>query len=460
MPELDHSLIAALTGALAGLPPRRRLLVGVSGGLDSLLLLRAAHRHVQAMPGTALLALHVHHGLSPQADAWARHVEDVCAALAVPCRTLRVDVDRSRPSREAAARDARHAAMTAQLQPGDALLLAHHADDQAETLLLRLLRGSGLGGLAAMRPARPVAGIPDVWMLRPWLAIPRARLADAAAHVGLAWVEDESNLDTAFDRNHLRRDVLPLLRARWPAFAITAAHTARRLANAEALLDEYLDGDLAPLLSERADHAGPVLGVAGLLVHRPARQRALLRRWLRHAGAPLLEEAWLQQLLQLASARIDSEGELRVGGWEMHRFRGQLYAFPQLPPMRGVQEFSCELRGEIDLGPACGRLQVLPADAVVGLPLAGVAPGTLVNVGFRRGGETLRPNAGSGSRPLKKVLQEHGVPPWLRARLPLVSCRGRLVAVGDLLADAAFTPTDVSPASLRLRWIAPGRARG
>ncbi len=452
LPELTDSLTAGLDALLAGLPPRRRLVVGVSGGLDSMVLL-ALLRECTALP---LLAVHVHHGLSPRADAWAEHVTQWCAAAGVPSRVLRVTVDRARPSLEAAARDARHAALAGELQPGDALLLAHHADDQAETLLLRLLRGSGLAGLGAMRPLRALSSPPDAYLLRPLLGVTRARLEAEATRRGLAWVEDESNADRAFDRNFLRHAILPSLHERWPAATATLADTARRLADADALLNDYLDADLAPLLVP-VDAAYPALAVAGLLAHPAPRRTALLRRWLARLDAPLFHEAWLAQLLALAAAREDSEGELRVAGWEMHRYRDCLHAFPVLPPPAG-EAIDWTLDGSLDLGPAAGRLQVLPATADTGLPLAGLVPGMAVTVRFRAGGERLAPAGGVGHRPLKKILQDLHLPPWLRARVPLLYMDGQCVAVGDRLAAAGFAPAPDRPPALRLAWCPPGRA--
>lgn len=462
MPELQHRLINAIDIALGRLPPRRRLVLAVSGGLDSMLLLAMAARRHAAGRGPSLQVLHVHHGLYPQADDWAGLVVQACAALEVPCRVLRVTVDLARPSREAAAREARHGALAAELRPGDALLLAHHADDQAETLLLRLARGSGLSGMGGMREARPVTGVEDAWLLRPWLAFERASLAQAAADAGLSWVEDPSNNDTTLDRNFLRHAVMPRLRERWPAVAGVMARDAAQLAGSDALLNDYLDADLAPLLSApdprwaRLSGEAPTLDAAALLERSPAAQRALLRRWLALAGAPLLESRWLDELLRLAAARVDAEGELRVGGWAFHRFRGRLHAFATLLDAPALPPAEHPLAGILDLGAA--RLRVLPADADEGLPLAGLAAGTRIEAGFRRGGERLRPRAGSGSRPLKKILQDLDVPPWLRARVPLLWSGGQLVAVGDLLADEAFTPRADRPATLRLLWCAPAQS--
>ncbi len=440
VPELHDRLIARLTALLGCVPLRRRLVVGVSGGLDSMLLLDI----VRACAAGRLPVLAV-------------HVERTCAAAGVPCTVLHVQVDRAQPSREAAARDARHGAFAAVLAPGDALLLAHHADDQAETLLLRLLRGSGLTGLGAMRAVRRVAAIEDAWLLRPLLDVPRATLLQAATQRGLVWVDDESNRDISFDRNFLRHEILPALRPRWPALVDTLTRTAHRLATADALLNDYLDADLQPLL--RADSAArATLEVAALLAHPPLRRPALLRRWLARIGAPVFNEAWLGELLALASARIDAEGELRVAGWEVHRHRGRLHAFPQLPPADVRCVHGWHLTGTLALGAGHGALVALPAAAAEGLALAGIPAGQAVAVRFRSGGERLAPAGGVGSRPLKKLLQDIGLPPWLRQRVPLIYVEDRLAAVGDLIVDADFAPAPARPVSVRLAWRQPGIA--
>lgn len=457
-----------LSAALAAVPPRRRLVVGVSGGVDSMLLLDLARRHAAAAGGIPLLAVHVHHGLHPHADDWAAHVERACAAAGVPCVVRRVIVA-SAGGREAAARAARYAAFAGLMEPGDALLLAHHADDQAETLLLRLLRGSGLSGLGAMRPARRLPEPADAWLVRPLLPLSRAGIEAEAARCGLSWVEDPSNADRSLDRNRLRHDVLPLLASRWPAVVPTLAATAERLAEADELLNEYLDRELPALLGTAPgwpDDRRPALAVAPLLAQAPARQRALLRRWLWRCGAPAFQSDWLEQLRGLARARSDAEGALQVGGWEVHRHRGWLVAFPRLPVVDAGRAWPWpDPAVPPELGAAHGRLRTDAGGLALALP-----PGAVIEVRLRRGGECLRPATGAGeipagaspaglssaTRPLKKVLQDRDVPPWLRGRIPLLYVDGILAAVGDCVADVAFLPTPARPATLQLRWEPPG----
>lgn len=456
------AVVAARLAALAAAgTPRRRLVAGVSGGVDSLLLLDLL-RELSPLP---LLAVHVHHGLSPRADDWAAQVEQFCRARQLPCAVRRVRVDRARPSLEAAARAARHAVFAEVLEPGDALLLAHHADDQAETLLLRLLRGSGLGGLGAIREARPLAAPADCVLWRPLLALRRADIVAEAQRRGLRWVEDESNADRSLDRNFLRHEVLPVLATRWPAVAEVLARTARRLADSDALLNEYLDAELQQSFL-RSGAGGPDgLDAAAIAAASPARRRALLRRWLARIGAPLFSAAWLEEVAALAASRIDAEGELRVGGWEVHRYRGVLLAFPALPPAEPERVLAWDGRGRLELGAGSGVLVGCPTvgPTTVGptsvghsppLPLA-IPPDTALSIRFRRGGERFAPAGGSGHRPLKKILQERGVPPWLRDRIPLLYAGEQIAAIGDVVVAAGFAPGPDRPATHHIHWHSP-----
>lgn len=431
-----------LASLLERLPPRRRLLVAYSGGLDSTLLLHEAVQHARQFP-VELLAVHVHHGLSRHADDWAAHAAAHCARLGVPLQVVHVTVRRDVPSLEQAARDARHAALARLLRPGDGLLLAHHADDQAETLLLRLLRGSGLAGLGAMRPWRPVAGTTDALLLRPLLGLTRADIAARARAAGLDWIEDDSNLDTAFDRNYLRGEVMPLLQARWPGAAAVLARDAALLGESDAVLNGFLDEELAGLCD-----TGGALDAAGLLARDPARRALLLRRWLQRCGAPLPAASRLDDLLALAAARPDAEGHLDWAGWELHRFRGRLLAFPALPAVPPLAR-DWDLTGRLPLGDGCGELVAEPwQPGRPGLAL-GLAAGTVVRVGRRGGGERFRPAGDGHTRELKKWLQVQGVPPWWRERLPLLSAPdGELLAVADMVAAQGAA----GPPRVLLRW--------
>ncbi len=296
-----------------GLAGRGRLCVGFSGGLDSTVLLHIL-AGLRARLGFELTALHVHHGLLPEADAWADHCAALCADWAVPLSVERVAVVASDKGVEAAARDARRRAFA--VQSADAILLAQHRDDQAETLLFRLLRGAGTRGLAAMRPVTPSANGPELW--RPLLDTPRADiLAYAKAHA-LRWIDDPSNDDPAYARNFLRLTVLPALATRFPAVNAILARTAGQMAEDATLLDE-----LAALDAEGAYDAEGGLSCARLAALSPARARNLLRGWLAHAGIHI-DRARLDDLLKQALAAPDAHPEIRIGDRRLMRRRGFL----------------------------------------------------------------------------------------------------------------------------------------
>lgn len=420
---------AGLADTLPELPPGARWWVGYSGGLDSTVLLHAMVHLGHA--GERLGALHVHHGLQPDADRWAAHCELTCRQLGVTCRSVRVE---ARPGRrespEAAARRARYAAFEAALGPGDILLLAHHADDQLETLLLRLLRGAGARGLAGM----PVSRVLGAGRLhRPLLGWSRVALHAYASATGLEWIEDPSNAALAADRNHLRHAVVPMLGARWPDVSARGARTAAQLAEDAALLGELAQLDLggSRVTGEEGALAPAALPLATLRALSPARCRNALREALRQRGLePPPSAVQLEEFMrQLGVAGDDRRVSLHWPGGELRREGARLWLLSRLPvpPQTAVR-----------LGPgrchedACGHLWLAPATAGAQTGECLLLPGELeagVEVVYRAGGE--RFGRGRGRR-LSALLQSRGVPAWLRPRLPLVRSGGRVIGVAGL----------------------------
>lgn len=402
----------------------RGLLLGVSGGLDSRVLLAVAAAVAPGL-GLSLRAVHVHHGLSPHADAWADHVAAWCAHAGVPLAVHRVRVARDTASLENAARAARHAAFAAELCAGDALLLAQHRDDQAETLLFRLLRGAGLDGLGAMRArslftARCGLRLP-LW--RPFLGLARADLEAFARGQGLDWIDDESNADLSLDRNYLRHEVLPRLSARWPASARTLADTAARLQEAGDLLDE-----LAAELAATAMDARGRLSVDALRALSPARQRLLLRHWLCASGGQPPSAAVLERLrADMTAARADAMPCVAWPGTEVRRYRDRLYRLMPSPPLPAG--WSAEWDGVLPLALPDGRRLRAEGEG---------RPARTWRVRYREGGERLRPRPGQPSRELRTWLQEQEVPPWERERLPLVLDGDDVIGVGELPVKGAW----------------------
>lgn len=422
---LEQTLHAFLTRELAAAPGTRRFVLGFSGGLDSSVLLQLLARVAPAL-SLPVLAVHVHHGLSPNADAWAQQAQVVCDGLGVPLHIKRVVVQKQ-GSVEAAARVARHAAFAEVLQAGDVLLLAQHRDDQAETLLFRLLRGAGVHGLAAMAEVSrfPLVGavagekkfLPQ-W--RPLLSLSRAELESWAQAQQLVWVEDESNSDTRYARNFLRQDVVPLLKTRWPAVTETLFATAARLREADELLSE-----LAAELAASAVDAGQRLHIPAVLALAPARQRLLLRHWLQQQGFLLPDEAMLQRIMhEVLLARDDATPLLAWSDTEIRRYREHLYAMRPLYAMPAAWE--AEWDGLQDL--------LLPDGRVLRRIASAESGPELLRVRYRRGGERLR--QGEISRELKTLFQEQAVPSWERDRLPLVFRGDELLFVAGVAFSA------------------------
>ena len=411
------------------------LLVGLSGGLDSCVLLHALSRNPR-LAHQGLRAVHVHHGLHADADRWAEHCRELCKAIGVPLVVTRVEVQRDAgDGLEAAARKARYTAFEQQMQAGDVLVTAHHRDDQAETFLLRALRGSGPDGLAAMRSLRPFA-TGQHW--RPLLQVPRSQLLDYAHAHGLAWQEDPSNLDTHHDRNFLRQRVMPLLRDRWPQADLALLRSALLIADAVELLEQE---DLAALQQVRADEPQSLSAIALLALPAPRRAR-VLRRWIESLGLPPLPREGVTHIeSDLLQARMDASAKFRWGDIEIQRWRDLLHVQRLRDPVPA--DWQAEWNGRQPL--------LLPDGGTLLLDGADAFPAPLL-VHARRGGERLQLPGRLHSHALKHVLQDLGIPPWVRAQLPLLSdAEGKLQALADLACSAQLDSWLRSHGA-RLQW--------
>jgi tRNA(Ile)-lysidine synthase len=409
------------------LPAHSSILIGLSGGVDSVVLLHLL-KEISERFSWQLSALHVHHGISRNADEWARFCTDQCARLRIPLLVEHVDIAPLREHGvEAAARKLRHEVFSR--QRCDFVALAHHADDQAETLLLQLLRGAGVRGASAMPLLCRRAGAPD--LVRPLLRCSRQDILDYAAHHDLQWIEDESNADDNYPRNFLRHRVLPLLSGKFPAYRETLSRSAEHFAKASGLLDELAQLDAINAVE------GETLAVAPLQSLSPPRAKNLLRYFLHSQGAPMPQAVQLDDMLrQLCGAREDATVCVSYGDWQIRRYEGKIYA------LRAMGEFDRELvlswqgEAELDWPALFARLSFKQADSA-GISLAKLqrAPVTLR---LRRGGESLRPYPNAATRTLKNLLQENKIPPWYRDRLPLLFCGEELVSVPGLAIAAEY----------------------
>lgn len=460
------------------LPAHSSILIGLSGGVDSVVLLHLLHLLAPRF-SWQLSALHVHHGISPNADAWADFCADMCARYHIPIHIEHVNIAPLRAHGiEAAARKLRHAAFAG--QPCDFVALAHHADDQAETLLLQLLRGAGVRGASAMPVLSIVEGLSAKGIVegckvaksklastgsartesknvcagsivRPLLHCSRQEiLAYAAAHQ-LQWIEDESNADDSYPRNFLRYRVLPLLSERFPAYRDTLARSAQHFAEASKLLDDLARLDAPDLFpspasgESEARGAKPARGegnefhleVSCLQSLSQPRAKNLLRYFLHSCSAPMPQAVQLDDMLQqLCGAREDAAVCIAYGEWQVRRYQGKVYA------LRALGEFDRSLvlpwNGEAELDwPALNAHLKFNYMQGAGISLAKLqhAPVTLR---LRQGGETLRPQPNAATRTLKNLLQEHYVPPWQRDRLPLLYCGEELVCVFGVAIAAEY----------------------
>lgn len=400
MSRPPESQVPALEAALRCLRARRPvpLVVGFSGGLDSTVLL---HRLAQepVLRSHGLRAVHVHHGWSPDADAWAGHCVQFCHVLGIPLTLLHVTLTQGPGAggMEAAARRARYAAVAGILAAEEWFLTAHHADDQAETLLLQLLRGAGLEGLGGMRERGRVMGA-RVW--RPLLGVPRSAVLSYARTQGLQWIEDPSNVYGQLARGMLRTRVWPTLLAHWPGLVATLGHSAAHLRADRLLLRAQTRNALAACRTlDPAVLDGAAL--LGLPVGLPAR---VLRLWLRERGCAPPPRTWIERLLaELASLAADAQPRWRHGATVLKAWRGLLAHRPPVdPPLWSIDVWD-------------GSSLVLPHGLGV---LIWEGPARCWSLGARCGGESLRWQG--RRRPLKHVLQALGVPIWQRDRLVLL----------------------------------------
>ena len=419
----------AVAAWVASLPPgSAAVAIALSGGRDSVTLLDALAEALAAA-GRRAIGLHVHHGLQPGADAWAEASERACADRGVAFAMRRVSVSRApRRSLEADARDARYGALASMAREhgAGAVALAHHQDDQAETLLLQLHRGAGPAGLAAMPAAsRDADGL--LWS-RPLLAVTRAAIDAYAAARRLDWVDDPSNADERYRRNAVRARIAPALAATFPGYPATLARAAAHQADAVALMDALAEIDAR---DAAFDAASRTIGAAALAALPPPRARNLLRWYLRACGLPSPSSARLEAMLrQLAHARDDASIGLAHAGARIGRHRGRV-AVHAAPP----GDYEAAWHGEAAVALPHGLLAFERAVGD-GIDLRHAGCGLLVRP--RRGGERMRLGQGVARRMVKSLLREAGVPAWERDALPLIVAGDRIVAVPGLGVDVGW----------------------
>jgi len=425
--------LSSVLQAAADIP----VVVGFSGGLDSTVLLHLLANDPARRPGT-LRALHIHHGLQAAADEWAQHCQHIGQQWNVPVDVVSVQVStHSGLGVEGAARQARHQAFAHHLPLGYWLALAHHLDDQAETFLLRALRGSGIDGLAAMRPLRPL-GNGQLW--RPLLNTPREQLETYAQRHELHWIEDPSNRSPLFERNFLRHQIMPLLAKRWPHAAANFARSADLLTQSAQLLSAH---DAHAL--QRCLNTNGCLVVAVLQRYPLEQQARLLRLWIQQQSLPALPAQGVQQINDyLRAPQRDRQPAFHWKNAFIRYWRGHLYAGQALKPWPPGWQRHWDGRSAL----------TLPDGAVLTLQ-GGEGFDQPVRVGQRQGGERIQLPHRTHSHTLKHCLQTTTIPPWLRDHLPLLcEDNGYVLAAGDQIISARLAQW-LAQYQAQLSWQLP-----
>jgi tRNA(Ile)-lysidine synthase len=439
------SLIAKLDHQLNHYQPsHKKIVLGLSGGLDSRVLLQLLAQWAAKTPqldaeSFQIVAVHVHHGLSKNADQWAALCKNWCEALSIEfvCEHV-VLAPEARTSLEQQAREARYDVLAKHVDASTLLITAHHADDQLETFLLALKRGSGPKGLSSMAHAMPFhAGM----LLRPLLDCDRSELEEYAASNNLQWIEDESNLDTRFDRNFLRHQIIPRLKSRWPQIAQQASKSAELCAQQQQLLDELLQP-----IYERCTQENELL-IEPLLQQTAVTQKQIVRMWFARQQRLMPSQKVLDQILtQVVYAKEDASPIVEIERGQLRRYQAMLYIIDELPDLSGWQQ---KIAPEtwIELPAQQGWLGIFKevpqstdsnywvGDIDASVDLSGLS------LTYNSTGLYAKPVGRSGSRKLKKLWQEYSVPPWLRQQYPILQQQQNVIAVVGLFMDQRFCGT-------------------
>ena len=434
---LQQTLDRLLQQQGIGLNQPITLVLGLSGGMDSVVLLHALSSICAANPVYKLKAIHVNHQLQSSADDWQQFCGDLCQKWQVPYESVTVDVDiKKGEGVEAAARKARYNAFKNKLNTNDILLTAHHLDDQIETVFLKLLRGTGVDGAAGIRPVTTFNGH---YLLRPLLNVRRAALEAYAMQNHLPWINDPSNEETVYDRNYLRHEVLPLIEKRWPAYRQTVGRFSRHMQQVSDLVQEIAQQDFETVY----DAEKQCLNIDKLTTLSLPRRHNTIRFWIKQHSDTIPSVEQLDQINTAIIAREDAAPVVKWANVELRRFKNGLYLLNE-PLQKMAIDFSVTLQnwkpGEKLTIPGYGFLSLVETKN------DGLKPSCLANaeltIKFRQGGERCTPVSRQKSQTLKKLFQEYNIPPWKRNSIPLVYINQEIAAAVGVFYCKPFAAED------------------
>lgn len=419
----------------------KKVIVAYSGGADSHVLLSACAKLNNKLHNLSFLAVYIDHGLHEDSLYWSEHCQKITTNLSFPFSSQQVYAKNDKgEGPEQAARRARYAALSSFIDEYSVLLTAQHQDDQAETLMLQLLRGAGVDGLAGMPT---LSGFGRGFISRPLLKFNKQQILQYAKKEGLNWVEDSSNFDVSYDRNFLRQKVIPLIQSRWPAFSKTTARSASHCAEASLILADISE----PILKEVGTRE---LRVALIKEQKAEIQRLIIREWLKKYSVRLPSEKILQQIQMMLLADIHNSALVEWNGHQVRLFDGRFFYRQQAnEPIFGSLEWIGEkfklpeLMGEVSIRPAIGK----------GIDRT-LWDSSDVSIRSRQGGERIKLAGRSGSKKLKKLLNEEKILPWVRSSLPLIYLNDDLVAVADLYCDERYLANTDRPGYI-IDWHHP-----
>lgn len=424
----ETSLIQSFIQQLQRFPTIQHLFVAVSGGVDSTVLLHLLAKHRDKL-STKLHAIHIHHGLNQAADSWQQHVERFCFKNKIPLEVVKVEIKAKGESIEAKAREARYEAFKKRIDKNSALLLAHHQDDQAETLLLQLFRGAGIKGLASMPQ---FCTFSKGFLFRPLLNYSRNEILAYAIAENLNWIDDDSNDNTRFDRNYLRKQIMPLLKARWPTIDKTLARSANLCAEANHLLQQRIKDSLQSCLKKEPFQ----LSISELKKFSEFEQSEILRAWFQQLNIAIPNKKHMQQISNLISAKQSANPLVCWKDVELTRYRNTLFLFVAKAKGRSAAPTSNseKVSTHFVLCSPYKKIQLKNGQQLIGKEKlgGGIALNKIseqeLSISFRN----------ENGKRLKKIFQHYGIPPWQRSNIPLIFLKDKLIAVIDVWIHPAF----------------------